>query len=696
MGAAATILLSLLFTASWLGDGLRHLSFDLPVVLRPTTSITNENFLIIYMDELSAKSLKQDPSKDWDRSVHTRLLKILTEQKAQLVVFDVLFDKPWTSPDVDLAFAKAMTAHGTVAVGAKAEQLKALGKVIGLRPIEPTEVIGGAAAVGMTELPQDTDGVIRMHYYSPKVRPSMALKVAHALGKNPTNDFRPRWINYYGSEATIPSLTYSAALESSLPTNFFTGKKVFVGQARSTDSKGTKYETLKTPRGNITGVEVLATTCLNFLRGDWLTELALPAQYLVLIFSGFVCAYGFVLVRPWTAAGLALLGFFATAVVALVLMWRFRIWFPWLIVAGVQIPGALAWTLFWNTKRLYHEKEVLEEKLATATSTPSTSMPPQTASPSALPSSAGGSSIQADAPTFISPGPAAARPDAGPQIPDHDLVRQVGKGAYGEVWLARDVIGSFHAVKIVYRKTFSNDGPFEREFKGIQKFTPISRSHPGFVHVLHVGRNNPGGYFYYIMEAGDDEVTGQNIDPATYSPKNLAQEIDKRGKFPLEECLRLSLDLTAALEYLHQQNLIHRDIKPSNIIFVKDVPKIADIGLVTEMAEAGRETTYLGTEGYIPPEGPGTAAGDIYSLGKVIYEASMGRNVRHFPGLPATLIERPQHQELLQLNDIVLRACEPNLRIRYKTMAEMRADLLRLQNQITSERAGGVAGPPAS
>ena len=50
--------------------------------------------------------------------------------------------------------------------------------------------------------------------------------------------------------------------------------------------------------------------------------------------------------------------------------------------------------------------------------------------------------------------------------------------------------------------------------------------------------------------------------------------------------------------------LIHRDIKPSNIIFVKGVPKFADIGLVTDIATKGRDVTYLGTPGRIAPEGP--------------------------------------------------------------------------------------------
>jgi serine/threonine protein kinase len=201
-----------------------------------------------------------------------------------------------------------------------------------------------------------------------------------------------------------------------------------------------------------------------------------------------------------------------------------------------------------------------------------------------------------------------------------------------------------------------------------------------------VGRNDREGYFYYIMEVGDDEISGQKIDPKMYCAKNLAREIHQRGKLPAEECLQLSLDLTAALDYLHQQQLIHRDIKPSNIIFVNSVPKIADIGLVTTVAEDGKDVTYIGTDGYIPPEGPGSPAADVYSLGKVLYEAAMGRNLENFPELPSTLFERSDRRELLQLNEIILKACEVNASRRYKTATEMREDLLRLQTRMSAQR----------
>jgi serine/threonine protein kinase len=196
------------------------------------------------------------------------------------------------------------------------------------------------------------------------------------------------------------------------------------------------------------------------------------------------------------------------------------------------------------------------------------------------------------------------------QVPDHQLLSCIGRGSYGEVWLARNVMGTYRAVKIVYRAAFEHARPFEREFNGIQKFEPISRSHDGFVDVLQIGRTDD--YFYYVMELADDVVTGQQIDPATYEPKTLRSQVQGRKPLPFEECVELGLSLTAALGHLHGHGLIHRDIKPSNIIFVNGIPKLADIGLVAEQSEAKS----FGHRGIYSAGRPRHAAGGHLQLGK--------------------------------------------------------------------------------
>ena len=98
-----------------------------------------------------------------------------------------------------------------------------------------------------------------------------------------------------------------------------------------------------------------------------------------------------------------------------------------------------------------------------------------------------------------------------PQIPDHELIRPIGRGSYGEVWLARSVMGTYRAVKIIYRHTFKEAHPFEREYNGIQKFEPVSRSHTGLVDILTLGLLADGAGFYYVMELADQATPGPNL-----------------------------------------------------------------------------------------------------------------------------------------------------------------------------------------
>ena len=90
-----------------------------------------------------------------------------------------------------------------------------------------------------------------------------------------------------------------------------------------------------------------------------------------------------------------------------------------------------------------------------------------------------------------------------PRVADHEILKPIGRGSYGGVWLARSAAGQLRAVKVVSRSRFSSERPYEREFTGIRQFEPISRSHPGVVHILHVGRDDAAGYFYYVMELAD-------------------------------------------------------------------------------------------------------------------------------------------------------------------------------------------------
>jgi CHASE2 domain-containing sensor protein len=636
-------------------NGLVLLSYDLLFFLkvvqdRALPTRPPQDAIIVYMNDDAFSKLGQVESANWDRSIHARLVDKLTMEQARVVVFDIVFEST-NGPSADAELIRAVRRNGRVVLAAS-QGKEVRNQVVTKSVVRPFDALMDAAAGwGIAGVYQAAvEGrVAREYHVGNEILPSLPWVAARVAGapitlrpgaSQPTN-----YLNYYGPPFTLPAVGYMEAL-----TNYgglFRDKCVFIGVHLSTQRGLDQVDTFDTPYSVLDsvrapGVEILATAFLNLLRGDGMRKMAWAGQTGIVLLVGLVFGAGLTRLRPrWAPVG-ALAGIFLIVVLAVECAKR-EIWFAWTIPVFVQIPVALACSIGGLYLRLRFERDVLTRTLEETTRL-----------------------VEATKLTAHRPAQL---------VPDHELVRLVGKGAYGEVWLAKNAIGVFHAVKIVRRAAFPSDVPYEREFRGIQKFMPVSRTHEGLVHVLHVGRNETERCFYCIMEAGDDQTTGQKIDPETYVPKSLASELKWRGRLSPEETLHLGVALATALDHLHDHQLIHRDIKPGNIIYVHGHPKFADIGLVTEMAGEGRDVSFLGTQGYIPPEGPGTSGADVYALGKVLYEAAMGRDREFFPEVPTAVYEEPEDSLLRQLQQVIFRACESNAADRYRTAGELRAAL---------------------
>jgi CHASE2 domain-containing sensor protein len=696
IGSAIAVIFGLCFLFYPVGAPLRLLSYEWPLQIRGPIGAPTNDLVIVYMDPESNTKLHQSPGIPWKPEIHTQLVKKLTAAGARMIVFDVLFTEMNENNTASYAeLANAMKKEGAVVVAAHSEPPLQAGNVKKQNAPElPVAPVAAVAPSGIVEFPDYGDGAVRSQRPIRKMR-NLAWASAELLGKAPTQPHRERWMNYYGPHQTLHSYSYAAVLSNDVPAAALSGKVVFVGKQPVISSEGptTGRDLLQTPYGLMPGVEIQATAFLNLVNKEWLEQLGPVPEFLTVVIFGIAAAFGFLSLRPWIAAAVSIIGFVVLAGSAVFLFSGSRLWFAWLIPGAVQIPVALSWAVLVNTRKVYHEKEILEHSVATAKAA-AVSAQHETGSGLVRELSAINEAARTaimEAPTVIVPNAASTRVDAR-SIGDHELLRPIGKGAYGEVWLGRSLVGIYRAVKVIYRRNFEHAAPFEREFRGLKKFAPVSMSHPGFVQILHVGKNDGDGYFYYVMELGDDESSGQKIDSENYSARNLGKELRKRGNVSVAECVSIGIELAAALDCLHQHELIHRDIKPSNIIFVNGVAKLADIGLVTEIRTVPSDATFVGTPGYIAPEGPGSKGADIFSLGKVLYECSMGRSSHDYPDLPSSLLERPEKELLLDLNNLISKACDPDAKARYATAAELKTELVRFQARI--KPAGVRAADP--
>jgi hypothetical protein len=257
--------------------------------------------------------------------------------------------------------------------------------------------------------------------------------------------------------------------------------------------------------------------------------------------------------------------------------------------------------------------------------------------------------------------------DPKPRLPDLDLLRCVGRGAYGEVWLATNrTTGKLLAVKVVRLQSADAAGRAAREIQALVRFEgTLSTPHENLLTIHHVGQTDE--LLFYTMDPADDVRGGVASADPTYQPATLAARM-ACGQLSPEECLLHAEQLVAGLAHLHSAGLVHRDVKPSNCLFAGGRLKVADFGLVTQ---ADGTASMVGTPKYMPPDGRMDARADVYAAGLTIYEMFTGLPAESFPRWSAEAIRARQHPILLALNRLVLRACQPDPRRRFQDAREM-------------------------
>jgi len=208
------------------------------------------------------------------------------------------------------------------------------------------------------------------------------------------------------------------------------------------------------------------------------------------------------------------------------------------------------------------------------------------------------------------------RSRSAPRIPGYEIEGEIGRGATGVVWRARQIaVDREVALKVIHADLVAKPRTIQRLQREAR--TTARLAHPHIVTAIDMGET--AGQWWFAMELVDGP--------------SLALRLRQEGRLSEREALRLFIPLCEALVHMHEHGVVHRDIKPGNILIDRrGGARLADLGLAfaDDDPSLTRSGTTLGTPHYISPEqarDPGAAdiRSDIWSFGATLFHALCGR-----------------------------------------------------------------------
>src|SRR5580658_3949643 len=291
---------------------------------------------------------------------------------------------------------------------------------------------------------------------------------------------------------------------------------------------------------------------------------------------------------------------------------------------------------------------------------------------------------------------------SGTKLGPYEIQSPLGAGGMGEVYFARDTrLGRDVAIKVLPAHLASNPElkqRMEREARTIS-----SLNHPHICTLHDIGSQD--GVDFLVMEHLEGETLADRL---------------QRGALPLDEALKIAIQIADALAKAHSRGIVHRDLKPANIMLVKNGPKLMDFGLakpapglssasgsnplapstptmtVADLSASAspltQKGTVVGTFQYMAPEvlqgRDADARSDIFSFGCLLYEMVTGRRAfegkSQFSVLGAILDKEPNRISAVlpgsppRLDETIWRCLAKNPDQRYACMHDVRIQLEEL------------------
>ena len=201
----------------------------------------------------------------------------------------------------------------------------------------------------------------------------------------------------------------------------------------------------------------------------------------------------------------------------------------------------------------------------------------------------------------------------GPRIDGYESSEQVGRGAFGSVWRARQVAQDrFVAIK-VFDAGIVDDAARHR-FQREAAITGRLTGHPNIVTVLDSGFLDDGRPYLSM----------------TYCERGSLAAMLRAGPLPAEDVARIGVKIAGALHTAHQHDVLHRDLKPENVLVTAfGEPALADFGIATVAGVSATGLTAAYSPSHAAPEvlrgEPASVASDVYGLGSTLYQLLAGR-----------------------------------------------------------------------
>ncbi|MBI4851535.1 MAG: serine/threonine protein kinase [Acidobacteria bacterium] len=251
------------------------------------------------------------------------------------------------------------------------------------------------------------------------------------------------------------------------------------------------------------------------------------------------------------------------------------------------------------------------------------------------------------------------------KIGPYTLVKQLGRGAFGVVWLAERrgaIVTTQVALKITLDETPNLDALRQEAELWVK-----AGGHPNVLSIIEA-----------------EVYDGQVVIVSEYvSGGSLSDWLKGNGDSTpsIESSINMMIGLLSGLKHLHARQIIHRDIKPANILLQTDIPKLADFGISRVVNTTNHSGGIAGTPTYMAPEafnGERNQQTDIWSMGVMFYQMLAGKVPFSKPDIPSlcVMIHRDEPPPLPNtipspLKKIVLNALEKDTNRRYKSAEEM-------------------------